>query len=215
MRKILMVLIVLSAIIGNVTADGPTATLNPSETTTSATASVGMNLDLTTSGTFDRVIIGFSNNPVTGFDSLVENGVKSYMLAKGENGIATNPETPLYVFYQIQSAQKLNVSLYASGPLSNGEETPDTIGFSVVGEKATVGEVSNNTEGVTFINTISPANIGNGSPASDIFVYQHKPSYKVGEAGSYRLEITTENYLTHAMDSYSADLIVQVVAAGN
>ena len=206
MRKIIMVLIVLLAIIGNVSAVA-TVTLNPSETTTSATASIGMNLDLTATGSFDRVIIGFSNNPVTGFDSLVENGVTSYTLARGENGIATNPETPLYVFYQIQSAQKLDVSLYASGPLENEGKT-DSIDFSVTGKK-------DEEQGKEFVDGLATSQIGYGSPVEGLFVYQHKPSDKVGEAGSYSLEITTENYLTHAMDSYSADLIVQVVAVGN
>lgn len=207
MKKIVMVLIVLLAIIGNVTADGSTVTLNPSETTTSATASIGMNLDLTTTGSFDRVIIGFSNSPVTSFNTLVENGVASYTLDKGENGIAKNPTTPLYVFYQIQSAQELNVSLYASGPLTNESET-DSIDFSVTGKKDKENDKK-------FVDGLAATASGYGCPVSDLFVYQHKPSDKVGEAGSYSLEITTENYLTHVMDSYSADLIVQIVAVGN
>ena len=207
MRKIIMVLIVLLAIIGNVTADGSTVTLNPSETTTSATASIGMNLDLTTTGSFDRVIIGFSNSPVSSFTPLVESGVTSYALAKGDNGIAKNSATPLYVFYQIQSAQKLDVSLYASGPLENEGKT-DSIDFSVTGKKDKENDKK-------FVDGLATPASGYGSPVDGLFVYQHKPSEKVGEAGSYSLEIATENYLTHAMDSYSADLIVQVVAAGN
>ena len=70
-------------------------------------------------------------------------------------------------------------------------------------------------QGKEFVDGLATSQIGYGSPVEGLFVYQHKPSDKVGEAGSYSLEITTENYLTHAMDSYSADLIVQVVAVGN
>ena len=208
MKKILVFLISILVAIGNISADS-SVTLVPSDSTNYAEASVSMNLDLTDNGNFNRVIIGFSNSPVTSFESIVATGVDEYTLAKDEEGIAGNSDTPLYVFYQIQSAQQLKVSLYTTGPLMNEGET-DNINFSVTGTEVAGKEDSSVSKKKDFINTAS--NTGCNKPAEDVFVYVHKPAERVGKAGSYELEITTtESYLEHEMDSYSSDLIVQIL----
>lgn len=186
----------------------------------SAEASIPMTLDLTSSGNFDRIIVGFSNNSVTGFNPLVTSGVSAYLLAPGDDGIArNNTSSSLYVFWQIQSAQELDISLYAAKPLTytgtgTFEGNINKIYFDVEGTKE--GVTGSNP--VTFVDGVvenGTSESGYGSPIENVYVYEHKPASNVGNAGSYKLTITTEDYRSKVMGSYTADLIVKIVAVGN
>lgn len=212
MKKVLCFLFVLF-LIWTLSAD-TSATLEKGES--SAEASIPMTLDLTSSGNFDRVIVGFSNNSVTGFNPLVTSGVSNYSLVPGDDGIAKNDtSSSLYVFWQIQSAQRLDISLYASVPLTyTGTGTINKIYFDVTGTEEGVTD----SNPVTFVDGVvenGTSESGYGSPIENVYVYEHKPALNVGNAGSYKLTITTEDYRSKVMGRYTADLIVKIVAAGN
>lgn len=219
MKKVLCFLFVLF-LIWTLSAE-TSATWKKGES--SAEASIPMTLDLTSSGNFDRVIVGFSNNSVTGFTPLVTSGVDNYSLVPGDDGIARNDtNSSLYVFWQIQSAQELDISLYAAAPLTftyTGTGTFDgninKIYFDVEGTKE---GVTGSNPSVTFVDGVvsnGTSASGYGSPIENVYVYEHKPDLNVGNAGSYKLTITTEDYRSKVMGSYTADLIVKIVAVGN
>ena len=216
MKKVLCFLFVLF-LIWTLSAE-TSATWKKGES--SAEASIPMTLDLTSSGNFDRIIVGFSNNSVTGFNPLVTSGVSAYLLAPGDDGIArNNTSSSLYVFWQIQSAQELDISLYAAKPLTytgtgTFEGNINKIYFDVEGTKE--GVTGSNP--VTFVDGVvenGTSESGYGSPIENVYVYEHKPASNVGNAGSYKLTITTEDYRSKVMGSYTADLIVKIVAVGN
>lgn len=213
MKKVLCFLFVLF-LIWTLSAE-PSATLENGAS--SAEASIPMTLDLTSKGNFDSVIVGFSNSSVTGFNPLVTSGLPEYSLAPGEGGIAgNNTSSSLYVFWQIQSAQRLDISLYAATPLTytgtgTFEGNINKIYFDVAGTKVGVTDPN---DPVTFVDGVV-SNGGYGSPIDDVYVYQHDPTKNVGNAGSYNLTITTEDYRSKVMGSYTADLIVKIVAVGN
>ena len=217
MKKVLCFLFVLF-LIWTLSAE-TSATLEKGES--SAEASIPMTLDLTSSGNFDRVIVGFSNNSVTGFKPLVTSGVYNYSLVPGDDGIARNDtNSSLYVFWQIQSAQVLDISLYAAKPLTytgtgTFEGNINKIYFDVEGTKEGVTDPN---PPVTFVDGVvsnGTSASGYGSPIENVYVYEHKPDLNVGNAGSYKLTITTEDYRSKVMGSYTADLIVKIVAVGN
>ena len=217
MKKVLCFLFVLF-LIWTLSAE-PSATLENGAS--SAEASIPMTLDLTSNGNFDRVIVGFSNSSVTGFNPLVTSGLPEYSLTPGDDGIARNDNSSsLYVFWQIQSAQSLDISLYALAPLTytgtgTFEGNINKIYFDVEGEKEGVADPN---DPVTFVDGVvsnGTSESGYGSPIKGVYVYQHEPTENVGNAGSYELTITTEDYRSKVMGSYTADLIVKIVAGGN
>lgn len=185
------------------------ATLEGTETSDSA--SVPVTLDLTDSDDsgFGKVVIGFFSNAVSNYDDITTNlGSYSLKLDNSTGQATNNDDGELHVFYQIQSAQKLNVTLYAEDPLKNGNYE---IYFDVTGTKDGAMEQEE-----TFVNGItenaakeeSPE--GFGSAKSGALVIQHDPSDRVGNVGSYDLTILTEDYRSKPMGMYTTNLIVKV-----
>lgn len=185
------------------------ATLEGTETSDSA--SVPVTLDLTDSDDsgFGKVVIGFSLNAVSNYDDITTN-LGSYSLKlNNSTGQATNNDDELHVFYQIQSAQQLNVTLYAESPLKNNS---NEIYFDVTGTEDGV----DGQERKTFVNGITEKAAkeetpeGFGTAKSGAFVIQHNPSIRVGNVGSYNLTILTEDYRSKPMGTYTTNLIVKV-----
>ena len=195
----------------------PTATFDG---TASATAGSKMSLDLTAASYNGHVVVGFSSNAITSINDVPSGVATTPLAADKESGIATNTDTSLYVFYQIQSAEELTLTLYAEKALDYAG-TPDVTGedgeiyFDVTGVKAAGADTSGSAS-VTFVNGIdengeidSPE--GFGSAIENTVIYVHKPSTSIGEAGSYKLTVTTEDYRQKAMGRYSTNLILSVV----
>lgn len=186
------------------------ATLEGTETSDSA--SVPVTLDLTDSDDsgFGKVVIGFSSNAVSNYDDITTNlGSYSLKLNNSTGQATNNDDGELHVFYQIQSAQKLNVTLYAESPLkNNGNE----IYFDVTGSE----DGAEGQERKTFVNGITENAAkeetpeGFGTAKSGAFVIQHAPSIRVGNVGSYNLTILTEDYRSKPMGTYTTNLIVKV-----
>lgn len=187
------------------------ATLEGTETSDSA--SVPVTLDLTDSDDsgFGKVVIGFSSNAVSNYDDITTN-LGSYSLKlDNSTGQATNNDAgELHVFYQIQSAQRLNVTLYAENPLKNNSN--EKIYFDVTGTK----DGAEGQERKTFVNGITEKAAkeetpeGFGTAKSGTFVIPHDPSIRVGNVGSYNLTILTEDYRSKPMGTYTTNLIVKV-----
>ena len=186
------------------------ATLEGTETSDSA--SVPVTLDLTDSDDsgFGKVVIGFSSNAVSNYDDIRTNlGSYSLKLNNSTGQATNNDDGELHVFYQIQSAQQLNVTLYAESPLKNNS---NEIYFDVTGTEDGV----DGQERKTFVNGITEKAAkeetpeGFGTAKSGAFVIQHNPSIRVGNVGSYNLTILTEDYRSKPMGTYTTNLIVKV-----
>lgn len=186
------------------------ATLEGTETSDSA--SVPVTLDLTDSdgSGFGKVVIGFSSNAVSNYDDITTNlGSYSLKLNNSTGQATNNDDGELHVFYQIQSAQKLNVTLYAENPLNNNG---NKIYFDVTGTE----DGADGQERKTFVNGITENAAKEENPEgfrtakSGAFVIQHDPSVRVGNVGSYKLTILTEDYRSKPMGEYTTNLIVKV-----
>lgn len=186
------------------------ATLEGTETSDSA--SVPVTLDLTDSDDsgFGKVVIGFSSNAVSNYEDITTNlGSYSLKLNNSTGQATNNDDGELHVFYQIQSAQQLNVTLYAESPLKNNS---NEIYFDVTGTEDGV----DGQERKTFVNGITEKAAkeetpeGFGTAKSGAFVIQHDPSIRVGNVGSYNLTILTEDYRSKPMGTYTTNLIVKV-----
>ena len=214
MKRTGMILLILTA--GAVAFAASTATMEDGQN--SASANIPMTLNLTEEGTFNKVVIGFSSTEVSDYSDV--QGLDSYALAPDNNtGIATNDQSKeLHVFYQIQSAQNLIVTLYAEDALDN---SGNKIYFDVTGVKDTAAGESGGSESKVFVNGVTDDGKKEGNPAgygsaiTAVNVVDHNPLEKVGNVGSYELTIKTEDYRSKPMGEYSANLIVKVEVDGS
>ena len=169
-------------------------------------ANVPMSLDLTVSGSFNSVLVGFSDSAVTSFQDVVT-GIDSYDLEIGEDGRAEG--SGLYVFYQIFSAQPLDVTLYAGTPLRS--DTNAVIYYDVVGNFVKDGSSVVFIDGVSEDGGVNSIPQGFGDVAEGVYVYRHRPDVKsMGAIGSYQLTVTTEDVMDKEINRYYSNLTVRV-----
>lgn len=202
MKKLIFLMILLSMAVSLMAA--PWASLDDGEEKDMADSP--MLLDLTASGSFNSVIIGFSDRAVTSFSDFITD-LDSYDLELGEDGIAYGNE--VYVFYQIQSAQNLDITLYALSPLL--DDTNTMIYFDVSGRFINDDQSLSFIDGVTDDGLRVDNPLGFSSPIEGVFVYRHRPEVgSIGAVGSYQLDIKTEDYRAKPMGKYTSQLVVRI-----
>lgn len=200
MRKAVSVLgMLLLAVSAAFTADSnPVYTWSSGSVSGKADVKVSVNTETT-----QKCVVGFTNtNPkqdASDFtvNSQVGDSSKDIILNIDEtNGMASNEDTDLYLYYQIASNENIVIKLYEEKELT-GALTPnaDTVKWQVI------------TEG--DIDDLSGNEIGDSNAA---LIYEHEPTTKTwGAADSIKLDIgTTESLWDKKADNYTSNLIVAI-----
>lgn len=209
MKRLFIILLVLSFVLSNVFAADPEGSAG-SSTSLDTPAYVEVALSLGSSTGEDdpgeKVVVGFSTNEVR---NTLENIKDPNATPVTNNSISLTPdnttstaslETTLYAYWSIQSGKALKVSIYGSGPLTYN--TSNTINWKVSKDAEE--------ETVYFGGTGDSVSY----EASDASVlYTHKTASEggtYGNAGSVKLAITTAPYALKAIGDYSAYLYIKV-----
>lgn len=171
-----------------------------------------MALDLTESGSFNRVLLGFTDHEVKSFSDVVTRDLSEYVLQTNEDGIAHSLGY-LYVFYQIQSAEALDISLYARSPFTLSDISASAL---VYYDLYAYEDNDESKEKIVFINGIDDEGrreenpTGYESSRDGVYVYHHRPSVSIGSVGSLELHITSEDFRTKPIGIYTSTLVLRV-----
>ena len=154
-----------------------------------------------------KVVVGFKKSELASTADNVTAPIEDAYTAGNSISMELNPDTaraslsddtPLYAFWQIQSGKALEVSLYTSGPLSNG--TGGELAWTVYENEAPAEDAEPQSPGITS----SADTEGISDP-----IYTHDDGI-MGNAGSIKLDIVTESYAARPVGTYTGYLYIKV-----
>ncbi len=195
MKKLLLCMVMLVSV--GLLFAATTSGINTAATATGDGAEIKVSVN--TSG-INKVIVGFTNAEVTDGDfseqtATYGNGDENALvLTTTDTGTATNSEKPLFVFWQIQSANSVKVDLGAT-PLTGTKNAGNKLGLTIKSGESDV---------------LTVASTDSAKTTEDGAIHIHNGSSAMGTAGSKPLTLTTTSYADFPGDTFTGTITVTV-----
>lgn len=196
MRKLVIVLVLLMAAGMVFAADASVYTAGVTADTGEASAKLRVVLPLS-GDDFSSVVVGFTANPVSEYvDSFSEVKPLTEDIELVQNADKTSAEltSGLHAYWQVQTKNKVAITLGVSGALTGETDTSAVIDWQVTADDTSIG-ISNN----------------EGNYSSTITLYTSDLSESVVRAqGSEAITIATADYAGKPIQDYSANILLNV-----
>lgn len=174
-------------------------------------ATMTVSFDLSGSGDDDNesVTIGFSASAVNSLEAEVTPTTTATL--KNQDGVGKLSEDR-YIFWQISSPSKLQVSLSWPAQMT-GETKTNKLGWTITSSEPVSATTSSTDAKVTNGDVIADSdNEAEGDNSNTAVVLDRQSGFNYGTVGSQQLTIETASLDSAAIDSYSATLTLTVKA---
>lgn len=224
MKKIIIALLILvsvsSSVFAAVSVGSWSTQTNGNVVGSDSAASLKAAFTINKDSIADQVTIGFTSSDLSSGIDVADNieNILSEGVVLSDNdgdGRASNEGKTVNVFWQVTSANKLDVSLYLNGPMSatinsgesGGDET-EYLGWAIY-----AAPVSNIASDSSLISFSAP---NEGSPTLEKKSYDlgigHDPTVKPSVAGYKSITIATDDYRNKPTGTYEGYVYVEVAA---